>query len=98
MSHGLVWRFADVAKPMEPVFDVHSIGRAAGGMTLKATCMRHKKCVCWVSKPFEGSDRFELLRRYMEWGGAASGRSCDASGHYAMSQRLKRSYGMKVKV
>ena len=65
-------------------------------MTLKATCMRHKKCVCWVSKPFEGPDRFELLRRYMQWG--ASGRSCDENEHYVMSQKLKRSYGMKVKV
>ena len=97
VSSAPVYRFADAAKPSVPICTIHSIGRAGGMRSLKATCANraHGRCVCWITK--DTSDTMvhrSLLLEMMQW--AAEGRTASENQHYGAAIAIKRRYGMKV--
>ena len=94
MSHGRVWRCADATTPGTAKLDVHLMGRQSGGTSLKATCKRHRNCVCWLTKACEGAERLAILQDLMVWG---SQREASEQYHYALSKGIKEKYRMKVR-
>ena len=97
MSFGKVWRFGRAAAPSIPIIDIHSIAREGGGVSMKATCkvVGHKKCVCWVTKITYGPERCHLLQDLMTWGSQGH---VSENEHYVLAQKLKKKWGMKVKI
>ena len=103
ISQGSVWRFADkptsasepaTANP-QAVVQIHSIGRPNGGSSFKATCGRpgHRKCVCWITKNVEGSERMRMLKDLMAW--SAGGKGVDMDAHQRSAREVKIAWGMK---
>jgi hypothetical protein len=65
---------------------LHKIG--AGGV--KAMCLRHARCICWLNKNVSQATAMNDLVVWL------SMTATDEQGHYAASQRLKRKHGMRV--
>lgn len=88
---GKVWRLAD-ATSGQPVGMIHHL---TSGQTpsLKATCEKHRSCVCWVSKV--GDRRLEVLDALIRW--LKSGQELGGTEHENAAVEVKRGFGMRVR-
>ena len=87
-----VFAHLEVGDEKTEVVTVHSIVKASGEATLKATCRRHKQCVCWCTKVCIGRDRFSLLADLLEW---ANDKTCTLAEHAESARAVKIKWGMK---
>lgn len=62
--------------------------------SLKATCSRHSKCVCWVSKVQDRQT--QVLHALVRWLGEGS--ACDEQKHFERCCESKQGFGMRVKL
>ena len=77
---------------------VHDMDFDKNGTNIRATCRRHKRCVCWVQVPmnFGAVPPTAVLHDLVEWIGA--GRFTDAAAHKDLGDAAKRKYGMKPRM
>ena len=91
-AHGLVetgastGRYVDASKTLRGM--LHWMNRKA---SLKATCKKHRSCICWLSNI---KDPAVATNDLVEWLAAGAD---DRDPYQVLSTELKRKYGMRIR-